>query len=85
MCSLFKEQSILSRETIENTFFLFAELRPVFSTETFYPLSSIPQPSVGTRMQCSCLSLQLPCESPFNLVRGLYSLSNLGNAFSPVL
>ena len=52
MCSLSKEQSILSRETIQNAFF--HNFAP-FSTWAFYPLSSTPQ-SVGTRMRSSCFS-----------------------------
>ena len=54
MCSLSKEQSILSRETIQNAFI--SELCPPLSTLTFCPLLSTPQASVGTRMKCSCFS-----------------------------
>ena len=36
--------------------FFFSELCPVL-TYTFYPLSSTPQPSVGTRMRCSCYTV----------------------------
>ena len=52
MCSLSIEQSVLSRETIQ---FFFQNYDP-FSAKNFYPLSSTQQPSVGTRMRCSCLS-----------------------------
>ena len=52
MCSPSKEQSILSRETIQNTFF--QNYAPFL---TFCPQSSTPQPSVGTCMQCSCYSM----------------------------
>ena len=52
MCSLPKEQSTLSRETIQNAFF--PELCPFFDLD-FFLLSSTRQPSVGTRMRCSCL------------------------------
>ena len=51
MLSLSKEQSILSRETIQNA--LFSELCP-FLTYSFYPLSCTPQRSFGTCIWCSC-------------------------------
>ena len=52
MCSLSKEQSILSRETIQNAFFFFFRIMPAFLTWACYPPSSTPQLSVST---CSCL------------------------------
>ena len=59
-CSLSKEQSILSRETIQNSFFywffFFFQKYAPFPIFTFYPLSRTPQPSVGTHMQCFYLS-----------------------------
>ena len=55
MCSLSIEQSILSRETIQNA--LLSELCPFF--DTFYPLSSTPQLSVGTHMPCCCLFISI--------------------------
>ena len=36
------------------SFFFFLKNYAPFSTKTFYPLSSTPQPSVGTCMWCSC-------------------------------
>ena len=51
MCSLFKEQSILSRETIHNVFFFLQNYALFFHIDF---LSSIPKPSIGTRMRCSC-------------------------------
>ena len=53
MCLLSREQSIISRETLQNVFF-FSELCS-FLTWTFCRLSSTQQPSVGTGMRCSCL------------------------------
>ena len=53
MWSLSKEQSILSRETIQNAFFFRLVLQ--FETWTFYPLSSTAQSNVGTCMRCSCI------------------------------
>ena len=54
MCSLSKEQFILSRETIKSAFF--SELCPFFNLD-FYPLSSTPQPSNGTPMLCESLKI----------------------------
>ena len=77
MCSLFKEKSLLSMETIQNAFFSFQNYAP-FST--FYPLSSIPQWSIGTRMQSSCfinspehevLMVSL-CDRPMSVVHSVF-------------
>ena len=57
VCSLPKEQSVLSRETIQNAF-IFRNMA-LFSTLTFCPVSSTPQPSVGTRMRYSCYGLSV--------------------------
>ena len=59
MGSLFKEQSMLSRETIQNEFL--QNYAPIL-TYTFYPLSSTPHRSIGICMQCSCSSkdIQFP-------------------------
>ena len=54
MCSQSKEQSIIARETVQKAFF--AELCRFFDLD-FFPLSRTPQPSVGTRMRCSCFFL----------------------------
>ena len=50
MYSLSKEQSILSRKTIQHAFF--SRIMPLFRHRLFILLSSIPQPSVGTNMRC---------------------------------
>ena len=55
MCSLSKEQSILSRETVQNVFFFHIP----FLTLTFYHLSITPQPSTSTRMWYSSVNLKL--------------------------
>ena len=66
MCSLSKEQSILSRETIQNAFF---QNCTHFSTWTFYPLSSIAQTSFDTRMRCSYLTFPAVHDQSFILQR----------------
>ena len=44
--------------------FFFLRFMSPFSSYTFYPLSSTPQPSVGTHMWCSCLNS--------NMTRGIH-------------
>ena len=63
MYSLSKEQSVVSRETIFQKSFFFSELC-LFFVFPFHSLSSTPQPSVGTRMRCSCFT---PCLESFLL------------------
>ena len=55
MCSLSKEQFMLSREMIKNSCFFSSKFLPLIRLRLFYSLSSTPQQSVGTHMQSSCL------------------------------
>ena len=41
---------------VDNSEWIFFRVMPVFRLKTFYSLSSTPQLSVGTRMQCFCFN-----------------------------